>query len=226
MRYHLSNQNNYQTSMLTTQMQCQAVGTWEHNLDATRRTKQRLEKKGPKKTWQKPDSEKAKITDQLLPYKSISRCELCDIEFNHPIIAKAHLTGKPHHKKLKALGLPVPEICVDKSSPDRRENLAQAQSKTVKTETGADQIHDDIVSCVTLGFHFFFKIHDCLRLLAFLACTNQSRHCWQKQTCPCQSNGYHYEEPEICQHLVNKKNWCKTKNQQHKTTLHRHGLSG
>ena len=59
-------------------------------------------------------------------------------------MAKAHLTGKPHHKKLKALGLPVPEICVDKSSPDRRENLAQAQSKTVKTETGADQIHADL----------------------------------------------------------------------------------
>ena len=71
-------------------------------------------KKGPKKTWPKPESEKAKITDQLLPYKSIPRCELCDIEFNHTIMAKAHLTGKPHHKKLKVLGLPVPEICVDK----------------------------------------------------------------------------------------------------------------
>ena len=74
-------------------------------------------KKGPKKTWPKPESEKAKITDQLLPYKSIPRCELCDIEFNHTIMAKAHLTGKPHHKKLKVLGLPVPEICVDKKFP-------------------------------------------------------------------------------------------------------------
>ena len=100
--------------------------------------------KGPKKTWPKPESEKAKITDQLLPYKSIPRCELSDIEFNHPIMAKAHLTGKPHHKKLKALGLPVPEICVDKSRPDWREKLAQANSKTVKTETGADQIHADL----------------------------------------------------------------------------------
>ena len=100
--------------------------------------------KGPKKTWPKPESEKAKITDQLLPYKSIPRCELCDIEFNHPIMAKAHLTGKPHHKKLKALGLPVPEICVDKSRPDWREKLAQANSKKVKTETGADQIHADL----------------------------------------------------------------------------------
>ena len=32
-------------------------------------------------------------------------------------MAKAHLTGKPHHKKLKVLGLPVPEICVDKKFP-------------------------------------------------------------------------------------------------------------
>ena len=42
--------------------------------------------------------------------------------------------------QLKALGLPVPEICVDKSRPDWREKLAQANSKKVKTETGADYL--------------------------------------------------------------------------------------
>ena len=46
--------------------------------------------------------------------------------------------------QLKALGLPVPEICVDKCRPDWREKLAQANSKKVKTETGADQIHADV----------------------------------------------------------------------------------